>query len=460
MPPEINVICELCSKETTCIKHVVVQGRLTKKLCEDCFEKEKQNFSLCQNCDDWFDTREIGVYDDANDNTVCRYCIDKDYGMCASCNRYVHNDNAYRCENCDSYRCENCDEGHSCNNRVDVSDYARDCTFKTELASKELGNTIKSSRLFGVEIEAVGVGISDNEDMKSFTNALPSYMGLSEDGSVDEGKRGGTPLELQTPPVSGIKGENVILSLCQTLKDFDFETNSSCGLHVHIDGNDLIDKGDLPLAHEHVDNARFLDRATAKQSDGYDEDYKRARRLYALKSLFMFYVVFEPVILSFLPKSRRVSRFCQMLNTELSLRQVSRCNDEQELVAMWYGTSDESEIKSRKGQKYDSSRYYGVNFHSLFAAGHLEIRYHSGTVNPIKILEWTNLHLLIVDKAVGLELPSHIGEYAHIASIVSLTKKAQKMFELLGLSESRVSYFKERMKKFNFEVGSDEIIEG
>jgi len=89
----------------------------------------------------------------------------------------------------------------------------------------------------------------------------------------------------------------------------------------------------------------------------------------------------------------------------------------------------------------------GVNLHSLFANKHLEIRYHSGTLNPVKVLEWVNLHQRIIDLAVE-HASIAIGYTRDVAQESKLEDKTQMLFDALQLDESSRAYFRNRQEMF------------
>lgn len=119
----------------------------------------------------------------------------------------------------------------------------------------------------------------------------------------------------------------------------------------------------------------------------------------ALKTLMAFHVVFDKVFFAMLPESRhKSSRYCMPLSKRLSIEDISGCNKLDDLEKLWYKSTKTYDINSRKESKYDSSRYYGLNLHILFSKkATAEMRYHSGTTNIDKILNWVALHQRILD---------------------------------------------------------------
>ena len=69
-----------------------------------------------------------------------------------------------------------------------------------------------------------------------------------------------------------------------------------------------------------------------------------------------------------------------------------------------YGTKNYNSIKQRQKSKYCSRRYSWINLHSLFHRGTLEIRSHSGTLNPTKIKNWLKIHLRVLSLIKNLNV--------------------------------------------------------
>lgn len=275
--------------------------------------------------------------------------------------------------------------------------------------SKQPGEYILSPRLFSAEIECY---FPDMQTLRTAIREIPNTIGVSGDGSL-----GGNGIELQTPKLGGKAGEKTITDTCAVLNARRFRVDNRAGLHLHLDGAGLV------------------------------PDTKTTQDPHALKRLWAFYLNFEDVLLSFLPNSRRSNRYCTLVKNEFHTKEILDCESLEELEKLWYRTNRKSEIRVRKGDKYDNSRYMGVNLHSLLANGHLEIRYHSGTINAIKILEWVNLHQTIMDLAVKGERMS-ISYLTRAQSMPSLADRTELFFDILGLPDRSREYFAERQATF------------
>ena len=365
-------------------------------VCASCFH---DNYCTCQNC-----LKIINQCDscsaDGGDTIICQNCCDNDYFYCNRCetylrNRYCGTDGL--CQNCYNEINDNSDNSDSSSiNRKyhQANDYVE--AFK---------------RAYSCEIETY---YPDYDEIEAVAEILPKAIGISDDGSLsDNGK------EFQTPKLSGDKGDKLLKNLCETLVKHNFSVDKSCGLHIHLDGSDY--EGNSSL----------------------------------IKKLWLFYLIFEPVLYSYLPYSRRTNRYCMPLAQFYQETEISLAQDTEKLEKIWYREQRADSISKRKAEKYDRSRYAGVNLHSLFSNGHLEIRHHSGTIDYKKIKNWIELHLAIMD---GIAKGNFSTEQLLKAKYaLNLEAKQEIMFSLLALTDETKAYFLARLKKFGSIVKEETI---
>jgi hypothetical protein len=269
-------------------------------------------------------------------------------------------------------------------------------------------------RAYSFEIECY---YNNHSGLENVSNDISNAIGVSNDNSLnDDGK------EFITPKLSGKKGAKLLKDTCKLLIDNGFFVNSTTGLHMHVDASDFKDD------------------------------------IHSLKNLFLFYMIFEPVIYSFLPYSRRSNTYCMPLEQFYNQKEIENCSEVEELEKIWYREQDYEQKESRKKNKYDQSRYAGVNFHSLFKDGHIEFRHHSGTLDYEKMNMWKELHLAIIDKCIvketeyNRECQLHAFKITPCRNILELSLRRDKMFELLELEPCVQKYFLARNKKFSKEL--------
>ncbi len=374
-------------------------------VCADCkkhtpkgeAQENDRKESICENCShDYFtceDCDKLTHHDEGysiNDGSyyVCEDCYDSDYFSCDDCGLRLNNDEYAQ----DGY----CNECYRNREDEDSSD-----SFYRDYHTGDTYTT-KGKRAFSCEIECY---YPDYDTMESVYEDMPSGVGVSDDGSLsNKGK------EFQTPKLSGKKGEKVLKELCDLLGKNDFYVNKSCGLHIHLDTEDY--HGDLNK----------------------------------LKKLILFYLNFEPVIYSYLPYSRRKNTYCLPLSSFYHEAEITEAQSVEELEQIWYREQDLEKIKQRKSNGHDSTRYAGVNLHSLLSNGHIELRHHSGTIDYDKIRNWIKLHETILDTISTKNVAWEALKEAKY--ILTLEGKQEKMFQLLGLPKKLEAYLTARAEKF------------
>ena len=179
------------------------------------------------------------------------------------------------------------------------------------------------------------------------------------------------------------------------------------------------------------------------------DDLTASNQLVAIQSLWMLYLSFEDVILSFLPPSRRSSRYCKVFRSEYRLDEIDNCKNMDQIERTWYRAENMHQIVSAKSDSHHESRYRGINLHPLFSARHMEVRYHTGTIQANKILQWANLHTRMIDMSINGELLCNdIEWYKTQLNDTDLNRKTNRLFSLLKLSNKTRGYFLARQAAF------------
>lgn len=392
------IVCSFCDTDLSLeeIEKNSGTGTRIEYLCDKCTETT----SFCYGCGKRFTNTEMYRCEMCGDENVCESC-------------------KWWCDDCDTYCCgETCYENHR-------NDHDNDDSFEQRawrelpqtiesIASAKEGAIVKSKRPFGIELECYYPDIDVTSDVYA---AIHKNIGITDDGSL--GSRG---IEYQTPPACGDEAEKIINMLCGALDKHGYSVDTSCGYHLHIDGSDIM------------------------------------RSYSTLKKLWLFYYAFDDVLLAMLPASRRNNRYCKALRKSYGYTKILEADSRERLEALWYDeaayTGDElaDKLQDHKSGKYDDTRYNGLNFHSLWKDGHLEVRYHSGTINTKKILEWANIHCRIHDKIKDI----NIGDIQRALNSVLLAEKTQMFFDLLNLSTLSRKYIMDRIKLFSPLAASSE----
>lgn len=250
--------------------------------------------------------------------------------------------------------------------------------------------TLGVKRPYGVEVECYNPELSSNEDLgedeENAWEGVPTVSGwrYKEDGSISGN---GLGVEYYSKVLQGDSGIDRINRLCAVLAQEGFTVNQTCGLHVHTDASDL--------TPDHLLNI--------------------ASQCY----------IWEPVIYSLLPKSRRKNTYCQPLGIKSS-----------ELT----GFDRKKLLKLKRFE--DEGRYFGLNLTAYSKHGTIEFRYHSGTISAHKIINWVVFCLSLVEYAKRKKPPMLLSQYPVNSESLSV------LLTLLKLPEEQKVYWKARQEGF------------
>lgn len=425
------------------ISHDVLRDIRASKLCEDLITTGRGGgvgyHYRCHSCQldtpgeyAYFCNGNIWCAEHVPNLDICAVCHNLQSNCTPITNRY--NDELYVCGGCTNnlrhgyIACRRCsrsltaEEGiwigtERCPSCVDSN--LRDGSWRgfspdMKWVGKEKGAIVRSTRIFSCEVEAL---TGQNNGVRRLSIALPEECGLGGDGSVhsDNDEESEVAFEIQTPKLAGKKGEECLRRAVSALHASEAIVNNTCGLHIHLDGKGIMlpRRGEYPMA---------------------------------LIQLWKTHLLFEDVILSFLPYRRRSNQFCRLMAGSFKLTEIDICESMADVEKLWYKVTNFRDIKANKEHHYHTSRYFGVNFHSLLANRHLEIRYHSGTTNGRKMLEWANLHCLLLDACAAKKMS--LDFFKEAQTTTDLRQKTDLLFKKIGLAESSKQYFYSRQKKF------------
>ena len=243
---------------------------------------------------------------------------------------------------------------------------------------------------FGVEIEMTGL------TRERAAQALSEYFGtdydytggtyetytvqdqqgrtwkLMRDGSIDVERRGqnlyrGTPdrelqVEFVTPKLT-YEDMPQFQECIRRLRKAGGKVNSSCGLHVHVDGAN----------HNQL----------------------------SLKNLLSIMYSKEDILFKALQVNQnRVLQYCQkvrvpMLEQVRSQLDSSETRDLSQLESIWYGGGNGSH------QHYHWTRYYALNLHSMFYRGTVEFRMFNSTLHAGRAKAYVDLCLAMSAQSIN-----------------------------------------------------------
>lgn len=189
-------------------------------------------------------------------------------------------------------------------------------------------------RQFGVEIECYNVKILDNW----IQNLIDTYdLSYESDPSIN----GAYSVELQTPPWKyNERNIQFLRQIVRGLKENAAKVNRSCGLHVHVDVQDIV-------AKHKGDFLKFLSERYAANEQEYSNKLVKA--------------------------SRNRNHFCKS-NERLSFKNVSL---------------DFKNINRAMILDFDYlDRYYKLNVSSFPFLGTVEFRQHHGSLDEDEVVNW------------------------------------------------------------------------
>lgn len=226
--------------------------------CQDCME----DWSICDDCGEWFRNSEEGTWVENGERFVCDECLENDYEQCDDCGKYFLRDYMYLVTNlsgsdyyvCDDCRCENYYECADCGNLFHYEDLqyneSDDCDYCNECYPRHENSLLLDYHGFS-DWKTYGTGGTNNPITKGFElevetdnydvleeiyDILNNLVVFEHDGSVDG-------FEMITNPFTREywkTKENI-----DNWKDvFDVLNENGCGtcgcgLHVHVNKSSL-----------------------------------------------------------------------------------------------------------------------------------------------------------------------------------------------------------------------------
>lgn len=216
-----------------------------------------------------------------------------------------------------------------------------------------------------------------------------SYWEIKNDYSITGP---GFRYEIASPILKGISGLAEVRQVCRILQKLGCQTNTSCGLHVHVSDKHL--------------------------------------SVQALLSLFLRYAENEKLIDSWIHKTRRRDRnhSCTSLkNTHKEVKALLQCPEERKhLLRNHYELL--SVISDWRERKIHFSDY-----------GTIEFRHHHGTLDPTEVSNWAQFAVNFV------EVSADLAEGTRRA-----TKRTRDTGPLLGLSTRIREHFWYQAERFGY----------
>ncbi len=353
-------------------------------------------------------------------------------------------------------------------------------------------------RTIGVEIECL-VPVYSNSDRSAIEDAGGS---VHHDSSIDGSGEG---IEVKTSPISGNHAEETLHGICDVLASMDADTNSTCGLHVHVDASELnvknyvrllrfggsptplqddekavyipysklTERDGSPMLYEVIDELDLSARHNVKGSygPGIGLKTKLASASWGIEGISDRYGRTHTYSVVPPAEYENIACFAVKLNDIHVLR-------EKYYNAMSFFSAIDPILRSLvpSGRRHNtycqpfnkvtrnggtcpdtmrdivngvSTRYCGVNFRALDQHGTIENRYHGGSTNATKIIHWARLW----ERCVDLALSNHAqAEADNLAEVLNGKNRLEMLCALLDLPEDTSKYLMGRYTAF---MGSD-----
>jgi len=210
-----------------------------------------------------------------------------------------------------------------------------------------------TERTFGIEIEFVNasprtVATALNEVVdchyEGYTHQVTRHWKVVTDSSLNSYDNAG---EVVSPILKGVEGARELERVCTALDTIEgIKVNRQCGLHVHLDANDM----------------------TVGQ----------------IQTVYNRYADYEAQIDLVMPRSRRGDA-----------RWAAKLDDKDEV--------NHNRVKSKRDLSNATyTRYKKLNLESLTKYGTIEFRQHSGTLSFVKMINWISFLMQFVERSIQL----------------------------------------------------------
>lgn len=172
-------------------------------------------------------------------------------------------------------------------------------------------------------------------------------------------------VEMVTPPLN-YEDIETLQTIIRKLREAGAKANSSCGIHIHVDGANHTPK--------------------------------------SLKKLISFMVARQDLIYEALNIGARGDQWCRKLSPQLLVEMRKDKNlSKSSAESIWYSSANDNYCGGIDHQHYNSTRYHGVNLHAYFSKGTVEFRLFNSTLHAGKIKAYIQFCLAISSWAITSE---------------------------------------------------------
>ncbi len=197
--------------------------------------------------------------------------------------------------------------------------------------------------------------------------------------SVSEGRSSDDHRCEVVTPILQYEDLEALQEIIRKLREAGAIANSSCGIHVHVDGAN----------HTPDSLTRLINFAVGRQD--------------------LFYEALEI--------GDRENRWCKKINANLlKAMKHDSVRSRESMERIWYSSINDGHIGGISHAHYDSSRYHGVNLHAFFTKGTVEFRLFNGTTHAGKIKAYVQFCLAMSAWAINAKDNLYFMKSAHYES--------------------------------------------
>ena len=202
---------------------------------------------------------------------------------------------------------------------------------------------------------------------------------IKVDGHIRPASEGRTSSDHRCEVVSPILQYEDLADLqeiVRKLREAGAFANSSCGIHVHVDG-----------ANHNPDSlTRLINFAVGRQD--------------------LFYEALEI--------GDRANRWCKKINASLlAAMKHDRVRTKESMEHLWYSAVNDGYTGGISHVHYNPTRYRGINLHAFFTKGTVEFRLFNGTTHAGKIKAYVQFCLAMSAWAINAKDNLHFMKSAH-----------------------------------------------
>jgi hypothetical protein len=231
---------------------------------------------------------------------------------------------------------------------------------------------IAETNRFGIEIETVGI---DHASLaRAIHSAIPGSrlsgyaLVVMADGRtwkvVNDGSLSGHLNGEIVSPILTHADLDTLQSIVRAVREAGARANYSCGIHIHVDGSRFDGRSIQNLVNIVCKHERLIEKAL-----GIDAD--------------------------------RLNRYTKSLDSDFLARlDARRVRSLDDMKAAWYGSAH------YRADRYDHTRYHGLNLNSLFYRGTVEFRYFNGSLHAGEVKSYVLLCLALVQRAQTIKASS------------------------------------------------------